>query len=215
MRTAFALSTAAAVLACAQSARAALIQSDALGSDLAGGRVTVFFHDSSGMPLGPVSAPIVAAAGDTGTATGGPPLPVLGSWTFRVSGDTYSNPWILDNQTDFFIRRIEIRLLGSISLFDDRTPPDPLDTPGSFAGREGVTHVSGPLQILADEFDPWAQQKNTGDIWHSEFIDWPLFAFGGFTTYTWMDDTDIVPNPSAAAILGAACVVLSARRRRT
>lgn len=213
MRTALAISSAAAVVACAGSASGALIQSTALGSDMAGGRVTVFFHDSSGMPLPAVSAPIVAAAGDTGTATGGPPVPVLGSWTFRVSGDTYLNPWILDNQTDFHIHRVEINLHNTISLFDDQSPPDPLDTPGSFSGRDGVVHVSGPLQLLADEFDPWAQLKNTGDLWHQEFINWPFFTFGGFQTYTWQDDTDIIPAPGAAAVLGLAGLVIGRRRR--
>ena len=85
----------AAIVAVAAPVSATLVDSNAMGSDMAGGTLKVTFQFA-----GAVTAPIVAGPNlGEGSATAG------GMFSFSVIGDTFGNTWSLINltTTDFII----------------------------------------------------------------------------------------------------------------
>lgn len=208
-------------LAIGTSAIAANINSMATGADMAGARVIVDWELPGG-PVVSITGIWVASGPDSGFCTVLDPIapaPGAGFAHFAVSGDTFVSNWIIDNRSDWWIRRVTFDLTPSISLYDD-SPVNP-DSPGSAAGRDSVVYdpinSSAPAHLLSDEILPWGDGKNLGDIWLGEFIEWaPAGApgsFGAFTTYSYFDDTDTIPAP-ATVLMVAGGGMLASRRRR-
>jgi hypothetical protein len=195
----------AGILAGAIPALADGIEYYATGDQMAGGLLTVLFAIS-----GPVGAPIVAAAGNTGSAT------APGMYAFSVSGDTFANPWSLINLSTFdTILSANFNLHGSISVFDT-TDPNP-GTINSASGRSGAVQIGPPPPTITGsaEWDPWLNPTNLGDIYWQEEINWGLGDFGPGLTSQWDDDTDyIVPEPATFVLLGAAVAMAGLWRRR-
>lgn len=213
--------SAAALLCLSGAAAGSNIDPTAYGHQLAGGLLTVTWVPGPGGASISTSAPIFASGPDAGAAFlpdpfGGPNPGAI----FRVAGDTFLGKWSLENLADAFVTVAFFDLAGSISIFDD-SPTSP-DTPGSAAGQDGVVYdaalSTAPAEIFADEFVLWGGQKNAGDLWVQERINWapPTVAGGGFAPgqlYVWNDDTDVIPAPGAWALLGAAGLLASRRRR--
>lgn len=189
---------ASCVLLChADFSNATIVGAKALGSDLAGGSITVNFAQQ-----GPITEPIVVGpAAQEGSASNG------GNFQFSVIGDTFLANWRLDNLTTFdTIRSVIFDLRNSQSLFDDGTTPD---TMNGFAGRAGAVQVNAgnPFIIASGEIFPWADAMNAGDEYQGEEIFYE--GFGPLTTSVWRDDTDIigidtgpeVPEPSSVVLI--------------
>ena len=200
------------VLGCAAlttgSAQADLVISDVWGSALEGGNVTVGFTQS-----GFVSAPIEIGAFMQGVAS------APGFFEFSVTGDTFLNVWELGNLSadpNDFIEVIIFDLTSSVSVFDDDSLPS---TPGSSFGQLGAAWVSGPIPLVSTEINLWDGMKNTGDLYKGELIAFAVggddaFIFEPGEVFRWMDDTDVVPGPSALLIASLGCLGLGRRRRR-
>jgi hypothetical protein len=192
----------------------------AFGDQLAGGRLTIDWMPGPGAGVITLTAPIFAVGPGHGRAILPDPFgnPFPGA-IFDMIGDSSVGDWRLENLADATIISATFDLNGSISLFDDDSNPS---TPGSAAGLNDVQFnavlSTAPQEIGANEFGPWLQAKNTGDMFHQETILWPLptlqdpfFTFG--LVYYWFDDTDVVPAPGAAILLGLGGL-MAARRRR-
>jgi len=205
----------------ASAANANNVNFQAFGDQLAGGRLTISWMPGPGGPILTTSAPIFAAGPAHGRAILPDPFgnPFPGA-VFDMIGDTNVGDWRLANLADATIVSAIFDLNGSISLFDDDSNPS---TPGSLAGLNDVLFnpilSTAPPELSANEFHPWLQAKNTGDLFHQEAILWPLptlqdpfFTFG--LVYYWFDDTDVIPAPSGFVILGLGGA-LAARRRRS
>lgn len=210
----------AALVGSASVASAANIDSLAFGNQLAGGTLTVTWVPGPGAPAITTTGIIMVSGVDSAVAFVPDPFgnPMPGA-TFRIAGDTFSATWSLVNNADAFIIEALFDLANTISVFDDDSNPD---TPGSFSGRNNVVFQptsTAPMEIFADELGPWAGAKNAGDLYTREVIQWapPTVAGGGFgpgQRYDWLDDTDIIPAPSAVAMLGLAGLIAGSRRRR-
>lgn len=220
VRSVFPIAATVAVGASAWSASAANIDSLAFGDDLAGGTLTVTWVPGPGGAPITTTGPIMVSGPDSAVAFVPDPFGNIPPGAiFRITGDTFLATWSLANNADAFIIEAFFDLNGSISLFDDGSAPD---TPGSFAGTDNVIYLptsTAPMEIFANELSLWTGNKNAGDLYTQETIQWapPTVAGGGFgpgQRYDWSDDTDIVPAPSALAMLGAAGLIAGSRRRR-
>lgn len=191
----------AAIVAVAAPASATLVPG-ALGSDMAGGKLTVTFQAG-----GPVPGLIVAGpAAEEGSVT------MAGLFSFSVIGSTNHNRWTLTNLTKSdFILVADFNLPPSLSLFDDDSTPS---TPNSLDGRAGVAYISGPVEFFSGEYQPWPNAQNKGDMYEGEKIQWDESTFGPGMTYAWMDDTDPIPEPVTLALLFGGGVPVLLRRRR-
>ncbi len=214
------IAAAAGLAVSASSASAANIDPLALGSQLAGGTLTVTWVAGPGAPMITTTGIIMATGVDSAVAFVPDPFgnPGPGA-TFRITGDTFVATWSLGNMADAFIIEALFDLAPSISVFDDGSLPD---TPGSVAGTDDVIYQltsTAPMEIFADELAPWAGAKNTGDLFTQEVIRWapPTVAGGGFAPqlrYDWLDDTDIIPAPGALTMLGLGGLIAGARPTR-
>ena len=192
------------------------ITSAALGSQLAGGIVTV---TRFGGALNSATFVVDSVTGAVASAPGG-----AGSGAFSLTvspGDTETATWTLvntDSSPIFLnvITAVYIDLFPSgISLFDSGSLPSTL---GSGAGVPGVTYVSGKGIGSSAEAVAWSDAANAGDIYLATTI---IFS-SGLTpgdSSVWMDDTDVissVPEPSQAVAIAAGLLLiwLRAHRRR-
>lgn len=211
---------ASALLSLSGVASGANIDPTAFGHQLAGGTLTVTWVPGPGAPSISTLAPIIVSGPDAGAAFLPDPFGNPGPGAiFRVAGDTFSAVWSLENLADAFIISAFFDLAGSISVFDDS--PTGTDTPGSAAGQNAVVYnllSTAPQEQFADEFTLWGGQKNAGDLWVTERINWapPQVTGGGFAPgqlYLWGDDTDLIPAPGAALLAGVAGLLATRRRR--
>ena len=200
------LTSCLAVMLIASTASATLVYSTGTGNQMAGGTLTVTFQNA-----GAVAAPIVAGpAALEGSAT------VPGAFSFSVIGDTFANLWSLTNlKDDDFIVVADFFLPPSISLFDDDSSPS---TPDNLAGELGATSVAGPLIVASNEYFPWLDAQNLGDVYLGEVIQWAQNTFPTGQTCTWWDDTDYsdyipIPEPATISLLGLGSLVLLRKRR--
>ena len=193
---------------CARPAYAISIDSLALGSDMAGGFVTVTFFG------GPMDTAPIVAMGTAGVATS------PGSFSFSVTGDTNTATWSLTNfggigSAPRSITSVVIDLTTSNSLFDDDSAPS---TPDSLSGVKDVVYVSGPPIAGSGEITLWLNALNTGDLYRAEFVSWGGFMIPALTpgaTAEWMDDTDkIVPEPSSALLCLVGLMLLALKTCR-
>lgn len=203
------------------SANANVVQFTAFGDQLAGATLTIDFMPGPGAPIITVTAPIFAVAPGHGRAIIPDPFgnPLPGA-IFDCIGETFTADWRLENLADASIVRAHFDLAGSISLFDDGSNPSSVD---SSVGVPGVVFnpllSTAPPQIFAGELIPWGDPKNAGDMFLEQVILWPppdptSAFFSGGLVYVWNDDTDIIPAPGAAALLGMGALAAARRRRR-
>ena len=196
------------------SAWSATITDAALGSQLAGGFVTVT-RFGGGMS----TAPFVAA-GTGASATS----PGSAGFTLIVSaGDTAAATWTLTNTDASLIllnriTAVTIDLFFSgISVFDSGSVPS---TPDSGPGLPGVVPVAGVGIGGSTYLLPWPDGSNLGDIYYALNI---TFTGAGLTAglaSSWMTDTDLLPVPEPGSLLltggilllGIAKAILSRRR---
>lgn len=172
--------------------RAATISDPALGSQLAGGTVTVTRFGG-----------LLSSATFTASGTGAVASAVgSGGFTLVVSpGDTASATWTLTNTDPSLILfnritavTIDLTLSG-ISLFDKGTIPS---TPLSGAGVDGATYGSGIAFLSDTDLSLWSGAANTGDMYSALSI---VFE-GGFTSgasSAWTTDTDVIVEVPEAA----------------
>ncbi len=217
------LSLAAAGLAisCATSgAHAVILDPFATGADLAGAIIKIDWVAGPGAPGGVVSTMGVVGVGGPGKGVAiimdpfGLPSPGA---AFSVDGDTIGVAWSLTNTTDSHIVGMSIDLRPSRSLFDNGTAPSSM---GSSSGTLGAPMLGGstaPMPTMAFEVDPWSDPMNLGDMFWGELFTWTPPAagpgFGPGMVFVWADDTDVVPAPSALALLGLGAIAAGRRRR--
>ena len=179
------------------SVAAAPISDFALGSQLAGGVVTVTRFG------GALSSATFVAAGTGASAI------AVGSSGFALTvspGDTAIATWTLTNTDPSLIflnniTAVTIDLtLSGISLFDSGSAPS---TPDSGPGVPGVIYVAGVPISGAAELLPWADAANLGDMFRAVSI-----TFGGVVgpgaASSWLDDTDVtvaIPEPATPLLL--------------
>jgi hypothetical protein len=209
------------VAGAAGSAHAQPLQSMAFGNDLAGGTLSIEWCLTAGGVVATTSAPIVAFGALGGMATVPGPFGGPGA-AFSVVGDTFIAPWSLTNSSgNFIIGRATFDLNGSLSLFDDNLGGVAAGTPNGLDGVLGVAFLGGtaPAESSSMESDPWGHVSNVGDMYWQETIIWnrsiaagPIFLPG--QTYTWHDDTDVVPAPGSLALVGLAAALAFRRRAR-
>jgi hypothetical protein len=183
------------------------ISDAALGSQLAGGVVTVTRF--GGLTI---SATFVAdGTGASATALGSE------GFTLTVSpGDTALATWTLTN-TDLspiflnLITAVSIDLTFSgISLFDSGSEPS---TPDSGPGIPGVIYVAGVPIGSATDLLPWPDPANLGDMFRAVSITF-VGGIGAAATSSWMDDTDVttaVPGPAGIVLIGTGLLLLIRR----
>ena len=188
----------------ATTAHATTIGGTALGSDLAGGTVTVTRIDSSTS-----TAPFFAVGTGASAIGSGFQLDV-------TAGDTSLATWTLTNTNPSFqpfnvITAVTIDLSTSVlSLFDNGSLPSTFD---SGTGVAGVTYSAGALIASSAEINPWVDASNLGDLYTGTSITFTTgLGIGG--TSSWTDDTDLIPEPATGALLGLGLAVLAATRRR-
>lgn len=192
----------------------------AFGDQLAGGRLTIDFMPGPGAPVITITAPIFAAGPGHGRAILADPFgnPFPGA-IFDCIGETGTVLWRLENLADASIVRARFDLNGSISVFDNDSNPSSFDSAAGLLGVQYSPTSTAPPEIFATELNPWGDPKNAGDLFTEEEIRWPLpdFANPFFTfglVYEWNDDTDIIPAPGAATLLGLGALAAARRRRR-
>jgi hypothetical protein len=187
------------------------ISDSALGSQLAGGVVTVTRFG------GPLSSATFVAAGTGASAT------ALGSAGFSLTvspGDTGLATWTLTNTdpTIIFLNNITAvtidLTLSGISLFDSGSAPS---TPDSGPGIPGVIYLAGvPISGTTDLL-PWSDPANLGDMFRAVSITFGS-VIGPGASSSWMDDTDVITAvPDAGGtlpLLGLAFAGLAWFRRR-
>lgn len=210
----------ASVLGIASFTHASNIDPLAYGSNLAGATVAIDYFNTAGL-IGTRSGIFADIGGGVGQAIVPDPFGGVGFVRVTVRGDTFNDSvWLIENFADAFLGRALFDLTTSVSVFDD-SDANP-DTPGSAAGRDSIIFdpvSTAPMHLLANEQLSWTGTKNAGDLWWQEFITWPVPTgaggpgFGPNQFFRFSDDTDIVPAPGAAAIVGLGGL-LAARRRR-
>ncbi|MBX7168566.1 MAG: PEP-CTERM sorting domain-containing protein [Pirellulales bacterium] len=208
-------------------ATATIIEPINYADDLAGGLVTVHFSSIfSGTPLeiGSVTMTLIGTP-LTHTAS----TPYHPNFGFIVSGETSSAIWEIDNFSPVvddplavYISKVEIDLRPSRggvqpSLFDDGSTPS---TPLSGTGVAGVIPIiisTGAAPSSAVESLPWTDPSNLGDMYGKLTLTWSgTDMLAPEKNFKWFDDTDLVPEPSSFALLGAglAGFAFAARRCR-
>jgi hypothetical protein len=193
---------------------ATLVTSLGTGAQLAGGTVTVTF--TSGGPI--TTALIIDNGGGQGLATAAD-----GSFTFSVTGNTFTHPWTLTNNTvGNPITSVLFDLRGSVSLFDTTAdnavcgPEGPTYGCGTFdssTGEPGALRISGPTITSSFEILAWPDPSNLGDMFFQERINWGSGVVQG-TPATWYDDTDVVPEPASVLLTGIGLIAACLWRRR-
>ncbi len=140
-------------------------------------------------------------------------------WEFEIVGDhTILANWTLRNTStdpNIFIKRIRFDLSTATigTFFDDNSAPS---TIGSFEGIDNIDYLpisTAPAPIAADETSPWVDPCNAGDLYLRSFIEWADCSFAPGQEAVWMDDTDFIPAPGAAALFAAGGLIGLRRRR--
>ena len=176
------------------------------GDDMAGMLVRVDF-----VVGGPVNA-VWAATGLGAGAAGGPFG--SGNWSLSLSGDSFSNPWLLVNTTGVSIKSIWIDAFPGNTVFDIKS--DSTYTPNSALGKANFTEppqyatFKSAVAIAGDPNSPY------GDLYRYLKIDFdPLLSCDGRTQ--WYADTDTiapVPLPGGILLLSSGLLSLLRLRRR-
>ena len=188
----------------------ALTGFETTGNEMVGMSVTAFF---AGAPS--QTAIWTAGGGLSGSAVGT-------GWSLSQTGDTFSAPWTLANNTGNSMTRLLIDAGDGSTVFD-RTFGNAQGTPGSASGND--FEVPGPLppfNILATYRDQVALTGNppVGDLFRN--LDVMFTSVGGFPTgsnLTFLADTDSalirddvrpapVPEPGLFALLGSGLAVV-------
>jgi hypothetical protein len=190
---------------------AAPVSDAALGSQLAGGTVTV---TRSG---GSLSSATFVADGTGASAT----APGSGGFSLTVSaGDTATATWTLTNTDPSLIflnniTAVSIDLtLSGLSLFDSGSDPS---TPDSGPGIPGVTHVGGVGFGAVTDLLSWPDPANLGDMFRGVAITFGA-AMGAGAMSSWNDDTDRisgVPEPHGLVVLAAGLLLFVPLARAT
>jgi hypothetical protein len=189
------------------SAEATTIAGAALGSQLAGGTVTVTRFGGS------MNTATFVAVGTGAEAV----APGSAGFKLEVSpGDTASATWTLTN-TDpsaiLFNRIVGATIdltLSAVSLFDDGSLPS---TPVSGSGVTGVAHAGGVAITASSELAPWSDIANQGDMYLALSITFGA-GFTALASSSWTDDTDVIAVPEPATALMLALGLAGLRRGR-
>ena len=179
----------------------ATITDAALGSQLAGGIVTVTRFG------GGMNSATFVASGSGASAT------ALGSAGFTLivgPGDTSAATWTLTNTdpSTIFLNRITAvtidLFLSGLSLFDSGTTPS---TPDSGPGVPGAIFVAGAVFAGSGNLSPWLDASNLGDMYHAMTISYTVGLTAGLTS-SWTTDTDIIGIPEVGSLLPTGIALL-------
>lgn len=194
------------------------ISSFSIGSDMAGGTVTVSWYSRQGGDfIGLSSGEILDHGGGEAFAAVADPFGGNGNAEFTMVGDTFLENWSLKNTANAIIGEVLIDLTGSSAVFDNNAD---LSTAGSSSGFAGVefasTLSSAPEHVIAEELSLWAAGVNSGDLFTQQRIVWNtsvgVDTFDAGEEFVWRDDTDLIPSPAGLAVLVLGGLVGTRRR---
>lgn len=180
----------------------------ALGSDLAGGSITVTFTGG-----GTASATITNPSGSLGQATN------AGNFAFQVCCETSGNDWTLTNNSNLDIISFVIALAGSRSAFDNGATPY-ADFSGTHpSAPNGLTNAPGGVDTIfsgvsfTDQITD-VQPVGAQNMYRTLTLT-PATPLAPGATALFAADTDVeaVPEPSTVIPVLVGLAAIAHRRR--